>query len=227
MAARATYLDGWRGTAIVALLIGHFVGGFGLDPWSGFNAGRLGVELFFVLSGLLMANLLFVRQVAIPDFYKRRIARIFPALYAYLLIVTIGLAVVFHSFDGRSITAVFLLGFNYYGGAAGVDTAVPYQHIWSLCIEEHSYILLSLIAIASRRFRVKDHALIAVGVVVSWVFVAAYTAFTNWDYYGLFWRTEARLGSVFCSAWLVCWLRDGNRPLVRGAAHATEEDRAA
>ena len=52
----------------------------------------------------------------------------------------------------------------------------------------------------------------------SWTFVAAYSAFTDWDYYHLFWRTEARLGSVFCSAWLVCWLRDGHRPLVRGGA---------
>jgi peptidoglycan/LPS O-acetylase OafA/YrhL len=218
MGERAVHLDGWRGTAIVALLIGHFVNGFGHDMGFGFHVGRLGVELFFVLSGLLMANLLFVRRVTIPTFYKRRVSRIFPALYVYLLLITIVVAVAYRTFEIRSIAAVFLLYFNYYAAGNGLDAAVQYQHIWSLCIEEHSYILLSLVAIVSRRSRIKDHVLIGATVLMSWALIVVYTAVTNWDYYTLFWRTEARLGSVFCSAWLVCWLRDGHRPLVRGGA---------
>lgn len=50
-------LDGWRAAAIIGVLIGHFV------QVPGFNAGRFGVELFFVLSGLLMAQLLFVKKL--------------------------------------------------------------------------------------------------------------------------------------------------------------------
>ena len=216
MTERAVHLDGWRGTAIAALLFGHFASARGSGPEVGFDVGRLGVELFFVLSGLLMANLLFVRRVTIPTFYKRRVSRIFPALYVYLAVITIVLAVAHRTFELRSIAAVFLLYFNYYAGGNGLDMAAEYQHIWSLCIEEHAYILLSLVAIVSRRSRIKDHLLIGATVLVSWTLIVVYTAFTNWDHYGLFWRTEARLGSVFCSAWLVCWLRDGHRPLVRG-----------
>jgi peptidoglycan/LPS O-acetylase OafA/YrhL len=216
--AREASLDGWRGTAIVALLLGHFVGGLGYEPRYVMNVSRLGVELFFVLSGLLMGNLLFVRTVTIGNFYRRRVARIFPALYAYLLLITIVLAVAYQTFDGKSIAAVFLLYFNYYAAGALGSGAVQYHHIWSLCIEEHAYILLSLIAVVSRRSRVKDYVLIGAIVMASWALVATYTAFTDWDYYRLYWRTEARLGSVFCSAWLVCWLRDGHRPLVRGGA---------
>ena len=192
--------------------------GFGTGPEVGFNVGRLGVELFFVLSGLLMANLLFVRRVTIPTFYKRRVARIFPALYVYLAVITIVLAVAYRTFEVRPIAAVFLLYFNYYAAGNGLDMAAQYQHIWSLCIEEHAYILLSLVAVVSRRFRIRDHVLIAATVLASWTLIAVYTAVTDWDHYGLYWRTEARLGSVFCSAWLVCWLRDGHRPLVRGGA---------
>ena len=66
---RLPYLDGWRGTAIAALLIGHFVSGFGDRPRFGMDFARLGVELFFVLSGLLMGNLLLVRKVSITTFY--------------------------------------------------------------------------------------------------------------------------------------------------------------
>ena len=218
MGERAVHLDGWRGTAIAALLLGHFVSGFGTGPEVGFNVGRLGVELFFVLSGLLMANLLFVRRVTIPTFYKRRVTRIFPALYVYLAVITIVLAVAYRTFEVRSIAAVFLLYFNYYAAGNGLDMAAQYQHIWSLCIEEHAYILLSLVAIVSRRSRIKDHVLIAATVLVSWTLIGVYTAVTDWNHYALYWRTEARLGSVFCSAWLVCWLRDGHRPLVRGGA---------
>src|ERR1700761_7320849 len=49
-------LDNWRGWAILLVLIGHF---FETD---GDSLGRLGVELFFVLSGRLMADLLFVKR---------------------------------------------------------------------------------------------------------------------------------------------------------------------
>ncbi len=123
-----------------------------------------------------MANLLFVRRVTIPTFYKRRVSRIFPALYVYLAVITIVLAVAYRTFEVRSIAAVFLLYFNYYAAGNGLDMAAQYQHIWSLCIEEHAYILLSLVAIVSRRSRIKDHVLIAATVLVSWTLIAVYTA---------------------------------------------------
>jgi peptidoglycan/LPS O-acetylase OafA/YrhL len=215
-AERFPYLDGWRGTAIGALLIGHFVSGFGDRPRFGMNFSRLGVELFFVLSGLLMGNLLFVRNVPIATFYKRRIARLFPALYFYLLAITIVLLTVLHVHPWKSIAAVFLLYFNYYAAWVNLDVPRQYHHIWSLCIEEHCYILLSCIALLSRRGPVKDYLLITGMVLVSWGFDAAYAAYTDWTYYQVFWRTETRLDAVFISAGLVCWLRNGWRPLVNG-----------
>src|SRR5690349_14455630 len=67
---RILYLDGWRGVAISMLLVGHFIAGFGEPPRLGIDFGRAGVEFFFVLSGLLMGNLLFVKRVSIRTFYK-------------------------------------------------------------------------------------------------------------------------------------------------------------
>lgn len=75
------YLDGWRGLAIFFLLAGHFF------PLPGINFGAVGVNLFFVLSGFLMARLLFVDAVPIPTFYRRRAARIFPAVACLLAII--------------------------------------------------------------------------------------------------------------------------------------------
>ena len=64
------YLDGWRGLAIVLVLQSHF--GLG-------GGGRLGVALFFALSGYLMGGLLFVRKPPLRQFWRRRVARIVPA----------------------------------------------------------------------------------------------------------------------------------------------------
>lgn len=75
------HLDGWRGLAIATLLVGHFF------PVPGINFGTVGVNLFFVLSGLLMGRLLFEKQEPISRFYRRRIARIIPAHVAFLLII--------------------------------------------------------------------------------------------------------------------------------------------
>src|SRR5438552_18950079 len=77
------YLDGWRGLAIVLLLIGHFF------PVPGINFGAVGVNLFFVLSGYLMGGLLFVDHTPIPKFYRRRIARILPAHLFFLACIVL------------------------------------------------------------------------------------------------------------------------------------------
>ncbi|HEY8105527.1 MAG TPA: hypothetical protein VIE46_05425 [Gemmatimonadales bacterium] len=51
---RLPYLDGWRGTAIAGLLIGHFVSGFGARPRFGMNFARVAVtHLRFAPSWLL------------------------------------------------------------------------------------------------------------------------------------------------------------------------------
>jgi len=49
--SRMRYLDGWRGLAILLVLEGHFLSILPL------NTGRLGVDVFFCLSGFLMRAL--------------------------------------------------------------------------------------------------------------------------------------------------------------------------
>ena len=56
---RIDYLDGWRGIAIGMVLVGHF-----FRDWEyGFGFNRMGVDVFFVLSGLLMSKILFVSKI--------------------------------------------------------------------------------------------------------------------------------------------------------------------
>lgn len=137
------YLDGWRGLAIGLLLIGHFF------PQPGINLGTFGVNLFFVLSGWLMVRLLFVQQVPISRFYRRRISRVFPTHYIFLVMVLLWWALSAREivWDEALKSALFV---NNYFADTG-PAVMPFGHIWSLAVEEHSYILLSLIALAARR----------------------------------------------------------------------------
>ncbi|MBK8386614.1 MAG: acyltransferase [Candidatus Accumulibacter sp.] len=140
------YLDGWRGLAIFTLLLGHFF------PVPGINFGTVGVNLFFVLSGLLMGGLLFEKREPIPRFYRRRIARIIPAHTAFLVIIAIVYFAIGLPFSLSEFVSALLFVNNYVLPDLGAGHAVmPYGHIWSLSVEEHSYVALSLVAILSRK----------------------------------------------------------------------------
>ncbi|HEX8613390.1 MAG TPA: acyltransferase [Telluria sp.] len=135
-------LDGWRGMAIGLLLVGHFM------PLPGINLGRVGVSLFFVLSGMLMARLLFIDKVAIGHFYRRRISRIIPAHLAFIILTSLAWMAL-----GLPIALSEILPPLFFFNNYVVSSAVQFGHIWSLSVEEHSYIALSLVAIAARAWR--------------------------------------------------------------------------
>jgi peptidoglycan/LPS O-acetylase OafA/YrhL len=136
------YLDGWRGLAIFCLLLGHFF------PVDGINFGAVGVALFFVLSGFLMSKILFIDQVPLSIFYQRRIARILPSVAVLLIVVALA-----YYLTGREISRYELISAatftNNYFVTSGRWT-MPIGHIWSLSVEEHAYILLSLLALSCR-----------------------------------------------------------------------------
>lgn len=143
------YLDGWRGLAIALVLEGHFLSALPLD------AGRFGVDVFFVPSGFLMAGLLFVQRQPLPLFYKRRVSRILPAFVLFTL-VSYGVALAL----GRatSVTEVVsTLAFlrTYVPTPPDIwHAGIPIGHLWSLNVEEHSYVFMSaLVALALLRGR--------------------------------------------------------------------------
>jgi len=193
--AHLVALDVWRGLAISCLLLGHFV-----DP-RGINFGRLGVELFFVLSGFLMGNLLFVREIPLSTFYRRRISRIFPAAYTFIFVI-----VVVYLALGRTIpvstpiwTSLFVVNYKLALFPAE-KIGLPFQHFWSLCIEEHTYVVLSLLAIAHRRLRLPTGRMLAAGVLIVFVIAAVVGSRNQWDHHLVYWRTECRASSILLGA---------------------------
>ena len=79
-------LDQWRGLALVMVLISH---GF-LHTGRTWGIGRIGVNLFFFISGILVYKSLnkpgSARELAI-DFWKKRLRRLYPALLGYVVLM--------------------------------------------------------------------------------------------------------------------------------------------
>ena len=135
-------LDGVRGVSILVVLFEHgylFLYGRG---------GFLGVDIFFVLSGLLITALLAQEwqeknSISFKKFYTRRALRLLPALFALVIFTTIQI-LLFPPEVGRLPVFKHLLGVLFYvENWVGGYTVIG--HTWSLSIEEQFYIVWPLV----------------------------------------------------------------------------------
>src|SRR5882672_11245331 len=89
-------LDGLRAVSVVAVLLYHY-----RDDRSLLRGGFLGVEVFFVISGYLITSLLLAGarttyRIDLRHFWTRRIRRLWPALFAMILVTGFVVAVFYH-----------------------------------------------------------------------------------------------------------------------------------
>ena len=150
--------DGWRGIAIVLVLSGHF---FNI-PW--LWEDRLGVDVFFVLSGMLMSIILFEKRLSLRDFYIRRLSRIYPALIFYIVVVFAVAWLFSVPFTANEFISTLFFLRTYYPAEPGIwATDVAIGHLWSLNVEEHAYLLLSIISVFLVRRKYIAWLLLALG----------------------------------------------------------------
>ncbi|MCA8326897.1 acyltransferase family protein [Burkholderia cepacia] len=154
---RVTQLTGLRAVAVAMVVIGHaehvLPGGYTgwYAPLRLIADGRLGVLIFFVLSGFLITNVLraeFARTggIALTSFYVRRALRIWPACYVYLAAVAIVAFAGWFDVDRRQwlYAALHLWNYSAWFGLTGDNTLHPdgawyLGHFWSLALEEQFY----------------------------------------------------------------------------------------
>jgi peptidoglycan/LPS O-acetylase OafA/YrhL len=213
--SRVAAMDGLRGVAILALLTGHFLPGGGLDAphWS-VNFGRVGVELFFALSGCLMGVFLFHQQMPLAKFAVRRFARIVPSLW--LFVATASVVMLWRDSSSLSHGLQAALGLSNYAPVAGWGyPAVRYGHLWSVGLELQGYLVLGLVAAVARYTGLAPTRLIMPLLVAVWALIAA-TTLGNYgaeDYYSTFLRAEYRLTAMLLAAALVESQLAGRNPL--------------
>jgi peptidoglycan/LPS O-acetylase OafA/YrhL len=144
-------IDGLRALAILPVVLFHAFPN--LLP-----GGFIGVDIFFVISGYLIASILLkdiqAGNYSIKTFYARRVRRIFPALSIVLLFCLALGWVVLTAVEYRSLGkhaaggAGFIANFMFWKEAGYFDAAgdtKPLLHLWSLGIEEQFYIIWPLL----------------------------------------------------------------------------------
>ncbi|PRY69186.1 peptidoglycan/LPS O-acetylase OafA/YrhL [Glaciihabitans tibetensis] len=158
-------LQGLRAIAVVAVVLEHVL----RTPTGGF----VGVDIFFVLSGFLITDLLLreyevTGRVSMSRFYARRIRRILPSAVAVLAATAVAANFLFNKATALSTFwdagYAFFFAANWHFADSGTDyfttagSASPLQHYWSLAVEEQFYllwpwILIAGLAIATALFR--------------------------------------------------------------------------
>jgi peptidoglycan/LPS O-acetylase OafA/YrhL len=146
-------IDGLRAVSIAAVMAFHFS--------LGLKGGFLGVDLFFAISGFVITRGLLLAATGtapttqlLTAFYRRRIWRLWPALFGLLLAVLVVGFVLKPSFweepdvTFRNAVAAVFAGGNWFQVAVADPpngAFRPLIHMWSLSIEEQFYLVLPLV----------------------------------------------------------------------------------
>ncbi len=170
--ARLGGLDGLRAIAVIGVLLFH-----GGVPW--LPGGFLGVDLFFVISGFLITWLLIAERqqrgrIALGRFYVRRARRLLPALAAMVATTTVFMAAFFRGDLAQARGDIgaaagyfsnwwYVLHHRSYFVAAGRQP--PFQHLWSLAVEEQFYLIWPVLIIVLLIARVRLSAIFAVATI--------------------------------------------------------------
>jgi peptidoglycan/LPS O-acetylase OafA/YrhL len=146
-------IDGLRAIAILPVLLYHANLGV-------FSGGFIGVDVFFVISGYLIASLIFEEinghRFSLINFYERRARRILPASFLVMFATLLVGWFFMDPFElkelSQSALATSLFSSNIYFtlkvGYFDISTELkPLLHTWSLAVEEQYYFIFPLLAL--------------------------------------------------------------------------------
>lgn len=193
--SRVEIWDGWRGLAILLVLVGHFA--FTRWIWE----ERMGVDVFFVLSGMLMSNILFVKRMQMRDFYIRRLSRVMPTLALFLCVsyvVSLLLAYDFHI--SEFIASLFFIRTYFPTDPAYFSATPPTGHLWSLSVEEHSYVIMSLLSLLLFKRGKIIVALMSIYLISVGINFYNYSFMSGVEFEHSLIRTESAIGFIAFSA---------------------------
>jgi peptidoglycan/LPS O-acetylase OafA/YrhL len=248
--SRSHGLDTLRSVAILAVIAFHlwaFHGQTVPDAALPFvRIGWMGVDLFFVLSGYLIASQLLRhysagKRPSLWQFYRNRLYRVLPAFF-----VVLGLYLFVPAWrETEALAPAWQYATFTFNLFADHPAWMGFSHVWSLCVEEHFYLFLPLIVWAAmRRPSLRRCVTLVSGFVLCGVAVRAWflfhllrpladqddfgQAFMRHIYYPTYSRLDGLLAGVslaliktFRPAWWAQIARRGHTLLLFGLALAT------
>lgn len=173
-----------------------------------------GVDIFFLISGFLISYLLQEEKVKygkidIKNFYIRRILRIWP-MYYLLIIIGIILPRYSHSGDIHLIPNLFFFG-NFdtmYHGWSNTGT----NHLWSICIEEHFYLVFPFLAAFLSSDKLKKALLLLITGAIVFRILTLINVQDSWMRLSL--HTFSRVDTILLGAYLGILYQEGTIKVV-------------
>lgn len=197
---RLLSLDVLRGIAVLLVIVRHSDAAWNtwLSPIR--RGGWVGVDLFFVLSGYLVSNLLFrefetTGTIKPARFLIRRGWKIYPAFW-----VLIAVAIACFGFNSSKTLAELLFVQSYV-------TNRMFDHTWSLAIEEHFYLILPFFLMVLARTRFASLPRIVFAIMVSLLVARCINGMQPFAYQTHVFPTHLRLDGLFFGVLLAYWHR--------------------
>jgi peptidoglycan/LPS O-acetylase OafA/YrhL len=204
----------------------------------------MGVDLFFVLSGYLIASQLLKpyrigERPGLWQFYRNRLYRVMPAFFAVLTLY----AFVPQWRESDALAPIWQYATFTFNLLADHPAGKGFSHIWSLCVEEHFYLFLPLMVLAAmRRPSLRRAATVVIAFILFGIAIRGWflyhllrplaeqddgfgTAYMRHVYYATYSRLDGLLAGVslaliktFRTAWWARIARHGHALLAGGVA---------
>ena len=188
-----------------------------------FESGFIGVDLFFVLSGFLVCNVIVEEYekhgtITLSKFYARRMRRLLPAMGAMVVSVSLFYVLLQNTSErikfvpsARSALLYFanwnfiIESTDYFAAEAKTN---PFGHLWSLSIEEQFYlffpIFLAIVYRLTKRFSKRLLIALPLCLLLTSLFIQVLLSGNSTrSYYG----TDAKVYQLLAGATLAIWLR--------------------
>jgi peptidoglycan/LPS O-acetylase OafA/YrhL len=206
-------LDGIRGIAALAVVGFHEQYMSSQNGWHLMSPGRFSVQIFFVISGMLITWLLLREEqrdgeVNRINFYWRRALRLLPALFALLLwqdVTHLPAA----SRGGMISTALYCA--NYFAIIRGTGALDGLGQTWSLAVEEHFYLIWPQVFLLVRDRRTLLRVCFGVmGLQIAWRLAAGFRG--HFIYAELSTETASCAAVAGCALALLLWSQPERLP---------------
>lgn len=176
-------LEGLRGLAVTLVLVSHFVIISHFPKLIFLKFGFWGVNIFFVLSGFLITQILLkgIYDIKKPfqilrNFYLKRTLRIFPIYYLTIICLA------FFHIDNTNAILPYSLTYSLNIGSLWItDGSGILMHFWSLCVEEQFYLVWPFLLLITNR---KNHLFLIISLIILSIlikFAFCYFHFKNYQ----------------------------------------------